>query len=134
MSSLPVPECNVHKPFFFVRPPREETEIIWTKYMLQDVLQNGQTGSMSPLYRVKVKVKVDIYTDDIPVDSIDFTEITPRYWNSHSHRLLSLGRMSSHFLQLKSFTKYQVLVLLGTHYCWVARGGVDSKLVQRFYT
>ena len=37
----------------------------------------------------------------------------------------------AHFLQLKHFSQ-QFFIPPGTHYCWVDRGGVDSKLGHGF--
>ena len=36
-------------------------------------------------------------------------------------------------MQLKPFTQFRFFVPPGTHYCWVARGNVDSNIAQGFY-
>ena len=58
-------------------------------------------------YNGKQKVEVYVYCPDVPVGSSDFTLISPRYWNSLFHNLISLGRMQRNFLQLYPFTQYQ---------------------------
>ena len=81
------------------------------------------------------KLKVFIYSTDIPEGLSDFTSSTTRYWDSlfhRSRRLISLGRMQRFFLHLKPFPQYPVFVPPSTHYCCVARGIVDSKLIQGF--
>ena len=76
----------------------------------------------------KVKVKVDIYSSDISVGSADFTSIIARYLNS----------VSSPSGEYRAFSTaeaiHTIYVPPGTHYCWVAKVGVDSKFTQRFYT
>jgi hypothetical protein len=47
--------------------------------------------------------------------------------------------VSSHWEECSDFAAdaihiVSVFVPLGTHYCWVARGNVDSNLDQVFYT
>ena len=36
-------------------------------------------------------------------------------------------------MQLKPFTQFRFFVPPGTHFCWAARGNVDSNLAQGFY-
>jgi hypothetical protein len=83
------------------------------------------TGQFLTSTKVKVNVKGLIYSPDIPDSSAEFTVYLPRYWNSLSHGLISLGRMQRIFA---------VEVPPGTHYCWVGRGKVDSNLAQGLYT
>ena len=49
---------------------------------------------------LKEKVKVYVHSPDIPLGSAHFTVITPKYWNSLFHNLISLGRMQRNFMQL----------------------------------
>ena len=49
------------------------------------------------MQRMKVKLKVCVYSPDIPSKSSDFTLFTPRYWNSLFHSLISVGRMQRNF-------------------------------------
>ena len=112
-----------------------------------------------------VKLKVYIYSPDIPVGSADFPLITTRYWNSLFHSLNSLrlspakhslnsaeswhkkhqsNSSQSHLpgenvenfcLQLGPFAHtIPIFVPPGTHYCWVEKGSVDSKLVLGLIT
>ena len=82
---------------------------------------------------VSLKVKVLIYSPDIPDSSADFTLYLPRYWNSLCNGLISLRRMQS-FAAANAIHTFSVFVPPGTHYCWVVRGNVDSNLVHGFYT
>ena len=52
---------------------------------------------------------------------------------THSFTVSSPCGDAAHFLQLKPFALYQFFVPPGTHYCWVDRGNVDSKLVHAFF-
>ena len=84
---------------------------------------------------IKVKmVKVVIYRLDIPED---FTSITPRYWNSLFNSLVLLlcpRAQCSTFSAAEAIHAVPIFVPPGTHYYWVGRVGVDSKLGQCFYT
>ena len=48
--------------------------------------------------------------------------------------VISLGRMQPCSIQWQYLSQHSFPVPPSTHYCWVARGGVDSKLTQGFYT
>ena len=74
-----------------------------------------------------------VYSPDIPVSSADFTLITPKYWNSLFQSHLP-GQNAAQFSAAVANRTVLNLVPPGTHYCWVDRGGMDSKLVQGFYT
>ena len=69
-----------------------------------------------------------------------FSEMAPRYSHMLSKlyinypQVLKLTHSQSHLLQLKPFTQYQFSIYLVPINCWMARGGVDSKLGQGFYT
>ena len=78
---------------------------------------------------VKVKVKKGV---PISKGSSQFTLITSRYWNSISHCLISPSGECSAFSATVVIYTVPIFVPLGTHYCWVGRHGVDSKLA--FYT
>ena len=68
-----------------------------------------------------------------PVGTADLVLFTPRYWNSLFHSLISLARMQLIFCSVAIHT-VPIFVPPGTHYCWVDRGSVDSKLAQGLYT
>ena len=48
--------------------------------------------------QLQLKVKVCVYTPDIPAGSVQFTLISPSYWNSLFHCFISLGRIQ-HIIQ-----------------------------------
>ena len=66
--------------------------------------------------------------------SADFTVIAPRYWNllSQSHHLP--GKNSAQFSAAVAIQTVPIFIPPGTHYYWVDRGSMDSKLAQGFYT
>ena len=68
-----------------------------------------------------------------PVDSADFTLITPRYWNSLLQSNLP-GENAAQVSAAVAIHTVPISIPPGTHYCWVDRDGVDSKLAQGFYT
>ena len=81
------------------------------------------------------------YSPDIPVSSANFTLITPRYWNSLFHTLISQGRMQRIFFRLKPFTQCQFsfhpLLLGGQRFCgfkacriggFYARGALRNQI------
>ena len=78
-----------------------------------------------------IKIKVYVYSPDIPVD---FRVIIPRYWNSLFHSLVSLEGNATQFSATEATYTVPILVPPGTHYCWVNRGGVVSKLARGYYT
>ena len=81
----------------------------------------------------KVKVKVYIYRPDIHISSVDFKSFTLQVLEltlSHSN---PLGEYST-FSAAEAIRTAPIFIPPGTHYCWVDRDVVDSKLVQGFHT
>ena len=84
--------------------------------------------------RVNVKVKVCVYSPDIPCS---FSRLYINY-----PKVLELTLSQSHLpgetaAQFSAaLANHTVLIFVppGTHYCWVDRGVVDSNLAQGFYT
>ena len=77
-----------------------------------------------------VKVKVIIYSPIFPKAHRTLHKLPPGI-RTQSHLP---GENAALFLQLKPFTPVHFFSIPpGTHYCWVARGGVDSKLGYGFY-
>ena len=76
-----------------------------------------------------------VYSPDIPV-----YRFSRRYINCQ--QILELTRLQYHLPGVTAAQFYAavaihvvpIVVPPGTHYCWVDRGGVDSKLAQGFYT
>ena len=105
----------------------------------EDVITDGSARLMAWLaccWRIdffqqnltKVKVKVYIYSPDIPIGSAGFTLITPRYWNSLFHSLISQGKMQRNFLQLQPFTQYQFSLYLVP----ITAGWTEAVWIQSF--
>ena len=71
---------------------------------------------------MNVNVNVSVHSLKFPLSSADFNNLRPWYWNSLLCSLISSGEnlQFAHFAAaIASF-----LVPLGTHHCWVDRGGV----------
>ena len=75
----------------------------------------------------KVKVKLYVYSPDIPECSADFAFIIPMYWNSHLQSHL-LGKNAAQFYAVEAIHIVSISIPLGIHFCWVGCGSVDSKL------
>ena len=103
--------------------------IINTLFCLYVASSLQVAGMIDEVDALKVKVKVRVYNPDILVGSTDFTSIAPIYWNLRFHSI----NIRKCFASVAIHTVL-IFVPLGTHYCRVDRGGVDSKLAQGFYT
>ena len=73
------------------------------------------------------KVKVFVYSPDIPVGSADFTVCTPRHWNSLLHSLISQGGNAEQFPAAAAIHILPFLVPPGTHYCWCRLCGFKAS-------
>ena len=56
-------------------------------------------------------------------------KLLPWYWNSLYYGLISLRKMQR-FAVANATHTYQFFEPPGTHYCWLARGNVNSKLAN----
>ena len=83
------------------------------------------------LFRSEPYSQISPYTG-----SADYTLITPRYWISLVQSHLPGENATQFSVSVAMHTVPIVSSTNGTHYCWVdrARGHVNSKLVQGFYT
>ena len=77
-------------------------------------------------------LKVYIYSNISPVGSVDFTSFSP-FWNSFFQSHLPREKAAKYSAAVDNHT-VPIFVPTGTHYCWVYRAGVYSKLAQGFYT
>ena len=84
-------------------------------------------------YKKGKKVKVYIYSPDIHVTSTDFYIDYPQV-SEHTLSVSSSWEECSTFSAAEAIDTEPIIASPGTHYCWVARGSVDSKLAQGFYT
>ena len=76
---------------------------------------------------LKKKVKVVIFSSISPKAHWTLHPLPPGI-GTHSLSLTCLGRMHQMFSSWSHLHSTNFFVPPGTHYCWVARGGVDSKL------
>ena len=76
---------------------------------------------------------VCVYSPDIPVGLADFTLITPQYWNSLLHSLISLGSIQRIFCSCSQSHRTNIRSTW-CPLCWADKGSLDSKLAQGCYT
>ena len=79
-----------------------------------------------------LNVKVRVYSTDMSSRFSGLYINYPHVLELSLSKSNLLGRNTTHFLQLKTFTQYQLFVPYDTNSCQVARSGVDSKLAQSF--
>ena len=85
--------------------------------------------------KVKVKLKVYAYSPDIPVNRFSgLNIINPHVLELALSQFHRPGENAALFSPAAAIRIVQILVPPGTHYCWVDRGRVDSKIAQGFYT
>ena len=85
--------------------------------------------------KVKVKVKVYVYSPDIPVNRFSGLYIIyPQVLELTLSQSHLPGEHAAQFSAAVAIRTVPSFVPPGTHYCWVDRGGVASKLAQGFYT
>ena len=66
--------------------------------------------------------------------SADFTLFTPQVLELTLSQSHLLGENAAQFSAPVAIRTVPIFVPPSTQYCWVDRGGVDSKLAQGFYT
>ena len=112
------------------------THQTWLKKEIK-AFQNNKWTQMyhrpTDQWEANLKVKVCVYSPNIPVASADFTLITPRYWYSFLHTHL-LGENAMQFSGVAAIHAVPIFIPPGTHYCWVDRGNPYSKLGQDIST
>ena len=64
-----------------------------------------------------IKVKVHVYSPDTMICSADFTLVTPMYWDSLFHNLVSLGRVQHNSHNTNFYSTWYPLLLGGQRWC-----------------